>query len=187
MDSTDNRLKRPAITHRPWLSTALWDVLTRLSILHADAYVMTLGSEPTATALKYLVIDYRRGGRERIALDAWLVEADGLTPMWDALDVLGRGSPVTWGTLGVPWARLHRTVVETAYAARGPWSRVSLQCHYVRATDRDTEPKVNAYKERAKPLENPPAPTMGDLMANPASLGKRRGRPPRRTLLPDIL
>jgi hypothetical protein len=100
-------------------------------------------------ALKYLVIDWREGGRAQVALDAWLIEPDGLTPIWDASRL--SGVPLQWGADGVPWPALHQRVLAQAAQAEGSgrWARVVTQAHYV--TVRDTDPMgglVNRYTER---------------------------------------
>lgn len=189
MDSqTDYR--RPVLLHRPWITGKLYDDYSRLSILHCDAYVVAHGE-----ALKYLVIDWHEGGRVRIATDAWLIQDDGLTPVWDALRVWNTGVPVIWTRANdATMRRVHKRVVICAaeLAAQGDmltgrtrWARVAIQAHYVRVRDTDCEVAANGYTGRATG-DNAPMTMQERLLAGAPSIGKRRGRPPR-VRLPDWL
>lgn len=125
--------------------------------MHCDAYVIgTRGVE-------YLVIDWREGGKRRVALDAWLLEADGLTPIWDGEGIAGE--PVYWGERNdAIMSRVHaRVLLQTAammHLGRGRWTRVSVLAHYVRVTETDVETMPNtwakpkAYGPRTRPPEN---------------------------------
>lgn len=143
--------------NRPWISTSskLYSDLSRTSILHCDAFALELH------ALKYLLIDWRLGGRERIALDAYLIgEGPTLTPVWDAERVQLEGTPLHWSR-GTPWlASVHARVFDLAGSAgdaglaHGRWSRVSVLAHYVRCTEKDPEPANNRYGVHARKLPN---------------------------------
>lgn len=92
--------------------------------------------------MHFLMIDWRRAGRERVALDAYMIEPDGLTPLWDAsLPVKLSARVIHWGDVNVPWNALHARVCEQAATAAdaGQWARVSLLAHYVPALDIDAE------------------------------------------------
>lgn len=138
-------LTRPRypFANRPWITGKLYDDMSRTSILHCDAYaVLWHGRE-------YLVIDWREGGKVQVALDAWLIERDGLTPVWDARRVIGK--PVYWSALnsGV-MARVHRTVLQLAQDMGElylglRWTRVMVQAHYVMVREADPEISANKY------------------------------------------
>jgi hypothetical protein len=132
----------------------LYSDLSRTSILHCDAFVLY------RDALKYLLIDWRLGGRQRVALDAYLISDDAsLTPVWDAERVQLEGTPLYWTRENDPWMRaVHARVFDLAGSAldagtaHGRWSQVSTLAHYVRCTERDPEPANNEYKEYTRKL-----------------------------------
>lgn len=174
--------RRPALPARPWISNKLYDTLSRDTVLHCDAYLFLTDNR------EYLVIDWREGGKVLVAHDAYLIEPDGLTPVWGVAAVR-QGALMYWtrennATMGGMHQRVLANVRETA--VRFPkWSRVSLLCHYVHCPDTDCEIRDNRYKGRL-----PPKPlTMADLHANAPGMGKPRGRPrkPKGNGLPDIL
>lgn len=176
---------RPALIHRPWITGKLYDDYTRPSILHCDAYVMKWN------ALKYLVIDWREGGKRQIALDAYLIQEDGLTPVWDAMSTLDAGVSLLWGTEGVPWAALHVRVLAQGprmlALGKGKWARVATQAHYVKVRERDCElGAANKYVERVT-LDTLETPT-SDALATFGTIGKKLGRPRKiRNEMPDCL
>lgn len=104
-------------------------------------------------ALKYLDVRLTLGGTTPVAHDAYLIEPDGLTPVWDV--TVADGIPLYWSQADAWWPTLHSRVIEMAgdAATLGPWSRVSLLCHYVSLRTLDTSPEIpperNHYKERA--------------------------------------
>lgn len=181
-----NSYRRPALPNRPWITGKLYDQYCTSNILHCDAYVFEV------SALKYLVIDWREGGSRRVALDAYLIEDDGLTPVWDALRLWAAGVPVTWHAANHGAMRsVHARVIAEARKAEGlgggRYARVVIQAHYVRAAESNTElGALNKYVERAGEPEAR-TPTMGELHAEPGTVGKRRGRPRKISVLPDIL
>lgn len=137
---------REPFSYRPWVTGKLYDDLSRRSILHADAQVIDAG------AVKYLVISWRRAGRVQVALDAYVIEADGITPVWDASAPARHALRLlSWGAPGVPWDALHARVCEQvavaadAGEASGTWSRVTLLCHYVPRADVAGEIERNVY------------------------------------------
>lgn len=148
--------RRPPLPHRTWIRGGLYDLLSRSTVLHCDAYVREHDN-----GLKYLEIDWRAGGSKQVAHDLYFIEPDGLTPAWPNGFMLGRA--LQWGTYGDPWwPALHKRVVMIAQEAEasGAWARVSLLCHYVHAPDTDCE--ISA--ERNKYVERKPyAPRRGKL------------------------
>lgn len=141
--------KRTPFPNRPWITgSGLYDLYSRDGILHCDAYVLARGLE------RYLVIDWREGGRAQVALDAYLIEADGLTPVWDANAVRDNGQPIYW-TRETPWiAAIHMRVLVACGTmltlGAGRWARVLIQAHYVRVVERDCElsGEANKYVDR---------------------------------------
>lgn len=142
-----NKYRRPALTHRPWIRAGLYDLYARKSVLHCDAFAIYL---PESNALA-LVIDWREGGKVQIACDAYLIEPDGLTPLWDATGALARGTPVYWTRANnALMRRVHATVLAEADKARAlesiglgeatrRWARVAVQAHYVHVKELDGE------------------------------------------------
>lgn len=132
-----NNYRRKAVINRPWLTGGLYDLLTRPTILHLDARVLYVDDFKAPV----LVLDWRQGGKARVALDAYLIEPDGLTPLWDAERVARvGGSPLYWSHVNRDtFAPLHVSVLAMAAEAEqsGRWARVSTVCHYVYASDRD--------------------------------------------------
>lgn len=175
--TTAPNYRRPAFPNRPWITGKLYDDYSRDTIMHMDAYILS------AKGRTYLLIDFRRGGTFRIAVDAWLIEQDGLTPIWDAVGLQNVGEPVYWSRANHAWMRgVHQTVLAQAEKmmgfSQGRWTRVVTQCHYVHVTDTDCEIRDNKYVERARPLMTPgDAPTFEQLVAGHGKIGKRRGRP----------
>jgi hypothetical protein len=133
---------RYALHNRPWISGKLYDDLVRPSILHCDAFCIDhLG-------VLYLVIDWREGGKKRVALDAYLIEPDGLTPVWDTERPNG-GRQVYWTRANhTIMARIHARVLEQAsrLAVQVGWRRVMVQAHYVLARDIDPWPLNAPYQ-----------------------------------------
>lgn len=153
-DSFSPTRPRWPFSNRPWVTGKLYDDMARLSILHCDAYVIERGAH------SYLIIDWREGGKIRIALDAYLIEADGLTPAWDN-GMTGR--PVYWHKANAAiMARVHQTVLLCAARAAATgglrtmggkqWARVMVQAHYVMVRESDTEIAGNRYATRTKSL-----------------------------------
>lgn len=134
--------RRKPFPHRPWIGGKLYDDLARDSILHCDAYVMD------HSGFKALVIDWRQGGREQVALDAYLIADDGLTPLWNPVRMYLDGTPLTWSRGLHTWfRRVHATVIAEAAKAQasGRWGRVSVQAHYVDVREADVEIAENRY------------------------------------------
>lgn len=147
MATLDN-YRRPGFPNRPWISGGLYDLMARPSVLHCDAYVMHTRNPADVTAL---VIDWREGGRKRVALDAYMIEPDGLTPLWDAERHAVGGVPVYWTRANhTTMRRVHMTVLNEVAAAEasGRWARVSLVAHYVHVDERDPWRGENHYRER---------------------------------------
>lgn len=137
-------LRRPSFINRPWITGKLYDDLSRNTVLHCDARVLDLNT------FKVLAIDWNEGGRKQVARDAYVIEPDGLTPLWDTAWRFAVSVPILW-TRDTPWlGPVHARVIAEATKAlsTGPWSRVSLLAHYVRCTEYDTELKRNVYTER---------------------------------------
>ena len=141
-DSTTTK-RRPAFPSRPWIRGKLYDDLNRETVLHADADTRYIDQRA------YLMIDWKEAGRVQVALDAWLIEADGLTPVWQPAYLWGRGERVYWTARNhAMMCRIHRRVVEQVWEAgvlAARWSRVSLQTHYVHVTDNDPMAGVTNY------------------------------------------
>jgi hypothetical protein len=128
--------RRIPYKNRPWIRGKLFDDLRSNTVLHLDAYVLDWG------ALKYLVIEYREGGRELLARDTYAVNAVSVTPQWG--DAQGR--PGTWNKRDhATYRRAHALALARADECRasGRWGRVDVLCHYVGACDVDTEPRRN--------------------------------------------
>jgi len=126
---------RPRFQNRPWITGKLYDDMARTSILHCDAYVLD------AATGRYLMIDWREGGRDQKALDVYLIQDDGLTAMWDARVATG-GRAMYWTSENHAWMRrVHARVLREAenILAMGTWSRVSVQAHYVLTRESDCE------------------------------------------------
>lgn len=168
--------RRPAFPHRPWIRGKVYDDFARPSIMHCDAYLWQ------AEGFKYVEIWWTEGGTRFMAHDLYVVEDDGLTPMWNAAD---NPRAIYWTWENHAWMRrIHKTVLAQGDRmlgiGRGRWARVVTQAHYIHVTDRDCEPTRNSY--------NPPKPyapragstshELGETFAKVPTLGKRRGRPP---------
>lgn len=177
--------RRPPFTSRPWVAGKLYDDLARSTVLHCDAYVFE-----TRALKQLLVIYWREGGKRLVARDAYLIEPDGLTPVWDT-DESAHVRPVIWTRAnGATFARMHQSVLQLAADAGARfarWSRISLQAHYVRVTDSDVEGFKNAYKPRGSATDAAAVPTMTALLAQPSTVGRKRGRPRKVRQLPDWL
>ena len=138
--TSPNNYRRPPLHHRPWITGGLYDNLA--GVLHCDAFMVLY--RPLAADV--LVLDWHKGGRKLIARDAYLIEPDGLTPLWDTSKVLLDGIPQYWTPANHKlMARVHRTVVERCDELP---QVVSLLAHYVRLTERDGEIAANKYVER---------------------------------------
>lgn len=166
--------RRPAFQHRPWITGKLYDTYALPSILHLDAYVMQSGT------LKYLELWWSEGGHKIMAHDLYMIESDGLTPIWQAPD---NAHALHWTRENNAWmARVHKTVLaqegRMLALGQGRWARVVTQCHYVLVRDTNAEPARNKY---TAPKEYVPrAGTSDDLAAQFAEKPpKRRGRPPK--------
>jgi hypothetical protein len=137
--------RRPAFPARPWITGKAYDDYSRDTVLHCDAYLY-------ADAFKdYLVVSYRVGGRKLIALDGYLAEPDGLTPIWDVEALVTRANVrrAFWTRSNhALMRRIHKNVLNMAREAnaQGQYQRVTLLCHYVRVTDEPCEPGQGAYK-----------------------------------------
>lgn len=158
--------KRPGFICRPWITGKLYDQYASKLILHMDAYVVLFAGHG------YLTIEWREGGALLVALDTYLIESDGLVPVWDI--TRAHGKALYWGeTNNALMARLHKTVLDQPARmlelGRGRWTRVSAQCHYVHVREKDAEipPERNYY---VTPKNAPAFPTV-------RTLGKKRGRP----------
>lgn len=82
-----------------------------------------------------------------MALDAYKIDADGLTPLWDA-DAHWYAAPLqVTAREGALWARVHARVIHAAREAEGSgrWARVSVLAHYVACTEKDAEIASNNY------------------------------------------
>lgn len=136
-----NIYRRPAFPARPWITGQLYDRYALPSVLHCDAYVFDyLGQE-------YLRVEWREGGRKLVASDAWLIEPDGLTPVWG--DDCTRGRAVFWSRANHATLRgVHARVLALVSDMHqlGNWSRVVVQAHYVHVREQDCELRENAYK-----------------------------------------
>ena len=135
--------RRPAFPARPWITGALYDLYSADVVLHCDAYVFEYHY------FQYLTIDWREGGHKLIASDTWLIEPEGLTPVWDARRDLGRN--VYWTRRNAAtMARVHKTVLAQAprmmELTRGRYARVVAQAHYVHVRNVSGEIDGNAYK-----------------------------------------
>lgn len=121
--------RRPAFINRPWIIGKLYDDLSRSTIIHCDAYVFTFGGN------QYLQLEWRVGGGVLMALDTWLIEPSGLTPVWN---IHRRNGALTYDTNPA----LHARVIvqaQGAYVAVHGITRVSLLCHYIDVRERDPE------------------------------------------------
>lgn len=139
--------RRPGFVNRPWIAGGLYDKYSAREILHCDARVLD------AHAFKVLTLDWREGGRTQIADDAYLIEPDGLTPLWARDFHLRPVVPVYWTRANhALMSRLHRAVLgEVAKAeASGRWARVVVQCHYVHVRETNGEIARNGYKVRGE-------------------------------------
>lgn len=146
--------RRPPFFNRPWVAGKLYDDLARKSILHCDAYIFTLEGR------EYLTVEWHEGGRKPIALNTWLIEPDGLTPVWDI--PRASGQLMYWTKANnAAMARIHKTVLameDTMLTlGMGSWSRVSLRAHYVHVTETNVEKGLDVgytprkpYKPRAR-------------------------------------
>jgi hypothetical protein len=129
-----------AFPHRPWILGQLYDVLSRETVLHLDAHIMLFGGR------MYLDMYWSAGGTREVARDVYLIEPDGLTPVWDMTNL---GKDVYWSKLThKDIAPVHAAVVARAREVErtGRWARVSVQAHYVHAGDECLEPGAGAYK-----------------------------------------
>ena len=137
--STSN-YRRPAVLNRPWLAGKLYDDITRTSVLHRDAFVWELGS------FKVLHIDWREGGRKQVAEDAYLIEPDGLTPLWSQDWRLMARMSLHWTrATHAMFAPLHARVIAEARLAGERWAQVSVLAHYIKCGERNAEIGANAY------------------------------------------
>lgn len=129
--------KRPVFKRRPWITGQLYENMARTTVLHCDAYVRDHGH------FKALLIEWTEGGGRLIARDVYLVESDGLTPMWDDDGRIMSGLPVYWTPANDDvMRRLHARVLLLADDAEGRfarWPRVSLLAHYVHVKHTDCE------------------------------------------------
>lgn len=146
-----NNNRRPAFPNRPWIGGKLYDEYARTTIMHMDAYLIIHGER------SYLIIDWREGGFKRIALDAYWVEPDGLTPVEGAYaeTMWLSGKPEYWTRANhATMRRLHKTVLaqpaQMLALGRGRWARVVMRAHYVWARESDCEitGAANKYVER---------------------------------------
>lgn len=150
---------------RPWIRGQLFDILQRKSILHVDAYVFDLERDPTRHVL---AIRYSSGGRVEVARDVYLIDENActLTPIWD----VAQGREVTWCAYNAAWMqRLHASVLGKASTARGygPYTCVSLHCHYVSAPDTDPFKGIaNKYQPQTRRalVRAPKLGTLPDLL-----------------------
>lgn len=133
-----NPYRRPPFPNRPWITGALWDKYALSTILHCDAYALAVGDK------RYLLIDWRQGGRKQIALDCYLIERDGLTEVWDAGRIWVNATPVFWHAgNNATMARLHKAVLSQQAVMvtlwPGRWTQVVTQCHYIHVNETDVE------------------------------------------------
>lgn len=158
-----NSYRRRPFPHRPWITGQLWDKYSAKTVLHCDAYTFAVGEA------RYLYIDWREGGRKQVALDCYLIEVDGLTPVWDAGRVWASGVPVYWhsGNSAV-MARLHKRVLAQRATmldlGQGRWTQVATLCHYVLIRQNDPEIRDNAYVERKTYKTGITANTLPDIL-----------------------
>lgn len=145
MTMTDN-YRRPPFPARPWIRGKLYDDYSRSTILHLDAYLFAFGGNV------YLALDWTEGGFKRVALDGYLVESDGLTPVWDIAPMRLAGKPLSWSARNhATLARVHQTVMGRVPVmlslGLGRWSRVVTLAHYVMRPETDPEPGHGAYSD----------------------------------------
>lgn len=148
-----NIYRRPAFINRPWMRGGLYDKYASKSVLHCDAYVLALDR------VQYLVIDWRVGGKRQLAFDCYLIEPDGLTPVWNAGHVWATGKRVFWTRYNHATMRgVHARVLAQvpAMQALSGLTQTTVQAHYVYVKDESCEPLRNEwkppkpYKKRAK-------------------------------------
>lgn len=157
--------KRKPFFNRPWLDNAIWDKLSRRSVLHLDAWVKLLDKE------LYLIVDFRAGGATVIARDAWLIDTASmtLTQVWDANRPHMFGSPVTWTAQNNAWMRrvhatVHKLGDDMMVLTGGEYTRLSSVMHYIHIGASDTEPGPGSYKPPVRkafkicPLSTPSEP-----------------------------
>lgn len=171
---------RPPFMHRPWIRGFLYDTLSSDLVLHSDAFAFALSGR------MYLVVDFRTGGKDRVAADGWLIETDGLVPLnYDLLgEVFRAGSPMLWdarnnATMGPGHKHVHNWNDHMMALGQGRWTQLSARMHYVRVEGDNCEPYPNKWTPRKDY-----APRKGkipDMLSAP----KKRGRP--RTKLPNWL
>ncbi len=138
---------RTPLLHRPYLSAKYYDDQTRHTILHMDAYVQNIISGSPA-----LVVYTTDRGRWAHTQSAWLIESDGLTPLWDIPPMSAKR--VYWTRANhATMRRVHKTVLAMAQTMPlGPeHRRVSLMCHYVFQSAANPEIAANQYPGRTPP------------------------------------
>jgi hypothetical protein len=136
--------RRKPFPHRPWITGKVYDDYIRNTILHCDVYVFEFATR------SYLVLDWREGGFKRVALDGYLIDADGLTPVWNIEPMWRGGKPRYWTRANhALMSRIHRTALAQGprMLSLGTWARVVVHAHYVRLNESDTEPGAGGYKE----------------------------------------
>jgi hypothetical protein len=94
---------------------------------------------------EYLQLEWREGGTKLIALDTWLVEPDGLTPVWDMSRANGA---LTYNTNPQLHARVIQQAREAEMADR--WVRVSVLCHYIDARETDVETRLSMITRKRR-------------------------------------
>lgn len=142
-----NIYRRPAFLNRPWITGKLYDDYARSTIMHMDAFVFVFGAQ------RYLMIDWREGGKTQVALDGYLIEDDGLTPVWDIEKLRAGGRPEYWTRANhATMSRVHRRVLmepaRMMALGMGKWVRVVTQVHYVYVRETDCEIAANKYVDR---------------------------------------
>jgi len=131
------------LLHRKYLSNP--HPLRVPTILHCDALLTLRGPH------YYLILDWSRGGSNRVALDAYVVTPEYLMRVWEPFPAL-MGTPQYW-TRGnnTVMARVHRTVVDECckvadMASLSGYDRVSLLAHYIPQQDEPALTVQNYYR-----------------------------------------
>lgn len=183
------RLKRKAFPNRPWITGKLYDDMSRSTVMHMDAWTFLYEGKP------YLLIDFREGGFKQIALDAWMIEADGLVEAEGyVVEQMRLDAEKRFWTSknNLIMSGIHKHVLAWGQRmmgfSRGRWTVLMTRCHYVHVKQVDPEiPRErNFYKPYGSQAAHPVRKLKGPL--DTVRTIKRRGRPPKpKTVLPDIL
>ena len=129
--------RRPTLSARPWLNNSSYDLLTRPSVLHFDAFAY---SGPLGVL--YFKAEYRDQGRKLIAASTYQLAVSGL----EAIEFDPFALPK------VMWSRenhrllsiAHRQLVELARTPVEGWRVLSPHFHYIPCPDTDPWPPTMA-------------------------------------------